>query len=154
MVANPGGRVARTQAEAARDKDETWGGLLEELVMPVRTLCRCSLVFALGLFAYALGCSSSGGSSSGGQSLTCQGGTGPESQACDQCGQTNCASQHAALISNCAMMVSCIEACHCDTTDTCLHGCINAANSNCQSMINAYADCEKMASACTAACTQ
>ena len=122
--------------------------------MPPRSMCRCTLVFALGLGAHAMGCSSSSGSSSGGQSLTCQGGAGPESQACDQCGQTHCTSQHAAVISSCAPMVSCIEACHCDTTDTCLNGCVNAASSNCQSLITAYADCEKMASACTAACTQ
>ncbi len=51
-------------------------------------------------------------------------------------------------------MVSCIEACHCDSTDTCLNGCVNAASSNCQGLINAYADCEKMASACASACTQ
>lgn len=112
----------------------------------------CLGSFALVAIA-ASACSSSSGSS-GGASLTCQGGAGPESQACDQCGQAQCTSQHAAVTSSCATMVSCIEGCHCDSNDTCLHGCLDAASSGCQSLINAYADCEKMASACSTACTQ
>lgn len=100
-------------------------------------------------------CGSSSSGSASGQSLTCQGApNGPESVACDQCGQSQCSSQHSAVTSSCASMVSCIEACHCDTTDSCLDGCVSAASSSCQSLINAYADCEKMAPACSSACTQ
>lgn len=134
------GRIARAMLQSVASVRSHWG---------------CVLVFTLGLGTYALGCSSSSGSPSSGQSLTCQGGSspGPESQACDQCGQANCPSQHHAVISSCATLVSCIEACHCNPNDTCLGGCVSAASTNCQSLITAYADCEKMASACFV-CTQ
>jgi hypothetical protein len=57
------------------------------------------------------------------------------------------------VTSSCATMVSCIEACTCDSDDTCLDGCINAASSSCQGLISTYADCEKQASACSSACS-
>ena len=113
-----------------------------------------SIVFSsLVLSAAVAACSSSSAPSGSSASLTCRGGTGPESTACDDCGASSCASDHAAVTSDCATMVSCIEACECDANDTCLDGCISAASSNCQTLINTYADCEKQASACSSACS-
>ncbi|HEY1555421.1 MAG TPA: hypothetical protein VGF94_11370 [Kofleriaceae bacterium] len=114
---------------------------------------------ALALVFAVTACSSSSAqpdSSAGGQSLTCQNGASPgaESEGCDQCGQTTCPSQHSAVTASCATMVSCIEACQCDISDACIDGCFDAASANCQSLINAYADCEKQAPACSSACTQ
>lgn len=113
------------------------------------------MMFAL---TAALGCGGSssspdapGGGSS--DSLTCQNGVGPESAACDDCGHQQCGSDADAVIGACADMVSCIEACQCDTSDTCLDGCIGSASTDCQSLITTYADCEKMSAVCGSDCT-
>nr|HEX4316029.1 hypothetical protein [Kofleriaceae bacterium] len=111
------------------------------------------VVFALASVACSSSPSSPDTSSGGGASLTCQNGTGPESVACDQCGQAQCGSDHDTTVSSCATMVSCIEACQCDSNDTCLSGCIDAASTDCQADITAYADCEKMDSVCGSSCS-
>ena len=118
-----------------------------------RVLC---LVLATGSLAIVLAaCSSTSSGTPSGGALTCKGGTspGPESVECDTCGATNCPMQHSAVTSQCASMVTCIQNCTCDSSDTCLDGCVSAATSNCQTLINTYADCEKQASACSTDCS-
>ncbi len=119
----------------------------------LKTCLRALTFFSFALLAASAACTSNSGGPSG-SALTCQNGTGPESEACDACGQTHCAAEASAVTSACATMVTCIRDCQCDASGTCLDGCVTAASTSCQSLINAYGSCEKSAAACATPCSE